>query len=378
MTHSSYIGVGRERYIGSHLGVYAKPLPGYIDNVIVDAGDTTANITWTTPDLTTGQVNYGLGPGYGNSTPFNNTPLTKHVATLSGLAPSTTYYYRINANGPAGLKTRDCIFMTSTTAVGAATQIFSLNNSWRYNFDNLDNTGWQGVAYNDSAWTGPSPGLLVVESNGSVSPKNTVMPTDPRRLPSVLPYTNYYFRTHFNLPVSPSGISLTLSNYVDDGAVFYLNGAEIYRLRMPAAPTQITSTTFANGYTCSTLSSQDPCYGDACTGCPDVFTIPPVNLGSLVQGDNVLAVEAHNYNAGSPDIVFGSALYYNTAAVAPPRLNLLSSEGVQTLYWNGSFTLQSTTVLGGSNSWSDVQGPVKTSPYRIPNTASTTFYRLRY
>jgi hypothetical protein len=106
--------------------------------------------------------------------------------------------------------------------------------------------------------------------------------------------------------------------------------------------------------------------------------VPPAFLGSLVQGDNVLAVEVHNYSAGSPDIVFGSALSYNSAAVQPPHLNLLSSDGVITLYWNGSFTLQSCTQLGATNQWSDVPGPVTSSPYTITDPSSTTFYRLRF
>jgi hypothetical protein len=375
MTHSSLIGVyGRERYIGSHFGVYAKPLPAFIDNVRVDAGDTTANITWTTPVPTSGRVDYGLSAAYGSSTPANNTPLTKHVATLAGLSPSTAYYFRINTDGQGGLQTRDCLFTTSTSLVGKASLIFGITNSWKYNFDNLDNTGWQMSSYIDSGWVGPVPALLCVETNVLVAPRNTFLPVDPRRPPN--PYTNYYFRTHFNLPVSPEGISLTLSNYVDDGAVFYLNGSEIYRLHMPSGP--ITSTTLANGFSCSTLSTQDRCYGDACTTCSEVFNVPPAFLGSLVQGDNVLAVEVHNYSAGSPDIVFGSALYYNSPILASPRLNVMNSEGVQTLYWNGAFTLQSTTALGSSNQWSDVPGPVTTSPYTLPNTASTTFYRLRF
>ncbi|HUS35576.1 MAG TPA: phosphodiester glycosidase family protein, partial [Verrucomicrobiae bacterium] len=39
---------GRERVIASHLGVYAKPLPGFINDVQAIPDDTTAVISWTT------------------------------------------------------------------------------------------------------------------------------------------------------------------------------------------------------------------------------------------------------------------------------------------------------------------------------------------
>ena len=46
----------------------------------------------------------------------------------------------------------------------------------------------------------------------------------------------YYFRTHFTLAEDPAPLLLTASVFVDDGAVFYLNGAEAARVRMAAGP----------------------------------------------------------------------------------------------------------------------------------------------
>jgi hypothetical protein len=187
------------------------------------------------------------------------------------------------------------------------------------------------------------------------------------------PYTTYYFRTHFNLPASPGGVSLTFSNNVDDGAIFYLNGAELYRLRMPAG--QVFNSTLAATFPCSSFPL--PLQGNACTNCPDLFTVPPSSLGNLVQGDNLLAVETHNYNNGSGDLVFGSALYVNIPSSNPERLNVLTSEGTSKLWWNGfGFTLQQASQLG-SNNWSDVPGSVTTSPYTVPSSGNSMFYRLR-
>ena len=51
-------------------------------------------------------------------------------------------------------------------------------------------------------------------------------------MPSPVMHT-YYFRRHFNFIGNRADASLAFSAYVDDGLVMYLNGSEIYRLRMP-------------------------------------------------------------------------------------------------------------------------------------------------
>ena len=42
----------------------------------------------------------------------------------------------------------------------------------------------------------------------------------------------YYFRTHFTVNFDPAAVLLVSSNYIDDGAVFYLNGHEYGRFNM--------------------------------------------------------------------------------------------------------------------------------------------------
>jgi len=61
------------------------------------------------------------------------------------------------------------------------------------------------------------------------------------------------------------------------------------------------------------------------------------------------------------------------------RLGFDRSGSVATVSWDGAgFTLQqATNNLGASNSWRDVIGPIKTSPYSVTSPAVTTLYRLR-
>jgi Phosphodiester glycosidase len=373
--HSSYLATGRghERYVGSHFGVYAKPLSDFINDVKIVATDTSASILWTTMAPASDSVDYGPTPSYGN-TMTNGLERTKHVATLTELTPGTTNYFRIMAWANGSPSVNACHFTTSNLVIGSSSLLFDVTKSWKYNSANLDGTNWKALDYDDSSWSGPGPGLLYFESNLNVAPRNTLLPASTAN-PN-LPYLTYYFRTHFNLANLTAGTSLTFSNNIDDGAVFYLNGFEFRRLRMPQGT--ILNSTLANGFSCSNFPSTGTFYGDACTNCPDVFTIPSASLTNLVQGDNLLAVEAHNYAAGSADLVFGSALFLNAPNTQPPKLNLLASDGSVTFWWNGAgFTLQQSSELGPNAAWSDTPGPIAASPYTVEAPAGTVFYRLR-
>ncbi len=167
--------------------------------------------------------------------------------------------------------------------------LLAINNVWKYQqTTNFDGVNWAAPAFDDSSW--PSgPALLYVETNPSVTPRNT---------PLTLGRITYYFRTHFQLTNGTSGTSLVFSNLIDDGAVFYLNGVEVQRVRMPDSPPVIAYATLANAI--------PPGSGDATAY--DVFTLTGDALTNLLRGDNVLAVEVHQRSSGSGDIVWGAAL----------------------------------------------------------------------
>jgi hypothetical protein len=168
-------------------------------------------------------------------------------------------------------------------AIPAGTHSFLvITNQWRYNESGSNlGTAWRSRFYNDSSWpTGRA--LLYVENSPLPAPKNT---------PLTLGRTTYYFRATFdNSFPSTSGMLLSMRTIIDDGAVFYLNGAEVFRLGMPAGA--ISYTTFAS----RTVD-------DAIWEGP--FELP---VDALRSGENVMAVEVHQVNAISSDIVFGMTL----------------------------------------------------------------------
>ncbi len=173
-----------------------------------------------------------------------------------------------------GLVSRPQTNVVSLAAIDA-------NTTWKYNQTATDlDANWRQAAYDDRAW--PSgPALFAVE---------TAALPESIRTPLKLGQLTYYFRTHFTFSGNTASALLRMNVVLDDGAVFYLNGQEFHRLRLPAQ---------AVSY--STLASSS--VGDAVYEGP--ITVATTNL---VAGDNVLAVEVHQSSASSSDIVFGLAL----------------------------------------------------------------------
>ncbi|HEX7861057.1 MAG TPA: lamin tail domain-containing protein [Verrucomicrobiae bacterium] len=168
----------------------------------------------------------------------------------------------------------------------ATTTIVPITGTWRYlESSQAPGANWNTLAYPDSGWT-PGNALLYVEDAALPVAKNT---------PLTIGSTAYYFRTRFNFSGNPAGATLNITPVIDDGAVFYLNGQEVYRLRMPAGT--IAHTTPASA-TVGNATLEGP------------FTVPATGL---VVGENVLAVEVHQSGAGSTDVVFGSEFQLTSA-----------------------------------------------------------------
>ncbi len=177
---------------------------------------------------------------------------------------------------------------STTSKISLAT----ITDTWKYEQTNIDlGTQWHQPSYDDRSWP-DGQGLLYVESSSLPAPKNT---------PLTIGADTYYFRKHFNLDADPaaSTITLQMNTIIDDGAVFYLNGVEVYRLGIADGPIDHNTRT-------------DRAVNNAVYEGP--FT---VSSAPMVQGDNVLAVEVHQKNSTSSDIVFGMTLDATITSVAP-------------------------------------------------------------
>jgi glucose/arabinose dehydrogenase len=207
-------------------------------------------------------------------------------------------------------------------------ELVAFTNIWKYNQTvSWDGTNWTSTAFDDAAL--PSGrGVLALESANDfvTSRTNTIL---------TLGRLTYYFRTHFNFTGNVAGATLTFSNIVDDGAVYYLNGVEINRLYLPAAPAVMSYSTLATSHEATAF---------------DVFKLSgPVLETNLVNGDNVLAVEVHQTASTSSDIVFGTSVSATVVDTNPPPTLRMPAEpptfGYTLVNAFGNLTFSNPTVI---------------------------------
>ena len=113
------------------------------------------------------------------------------------------------------------------------------------------------------------------------SPLVTELPSGP---------TTYYFRRSFEFTGDANRTELQLRSFLDDGAVVYLNGAEVFRQNMPAGA--ILAATPA-----ATVVAD-----------PSLRNWQAISSTSLVSGRNVIGVEVHQAQANDVDMAFALEL----------------------------------------------------------------------
>ena len=163
--------------------------------------------------------------------------------------------------------------------------VVAMAHTWRFDASGADQgTAWREPGFDDGAWP-EGAGLLARESCGCLpEPILTELTfTSPQQI-------TFYFRTHFALPPGLGASALDITHLIDDGAIFYLNGTEIGRVNMP--PGEVNFQTQASRGV-----------GNATYGGP--LNVP---LALIQPRDNVLAVEVHQDDTASTDLVFGARL----------------------------------------------------------------------
>ncbi|HEY5914009.1 MAG TPA: carboxypeptidase-like regulatory domain-containing protein [Verrucomicrobiae bacterium] len=222
---------------------------------------------------------------------------------------------------------------------------------WKYEQSGSDlSTAWRASTYDDSGW--PSGAALFAQSSVSLpEPIRTALSTAPGRV-------TYYFRRPFLLPAGITNAQLRLRTLVADGAIFWLNNAELFRLGITNTPAFFT--------TPASRSVALPAYEG------------PFDVGApgLAQGTNMLAVEVHRRDPAGSQVVFGAEV---EALVLPSQLPfpVLQFERVAdalSLNWSDpALSLEMATNVGGP--W--ILQPGVASSAVFPMTNTTGFFRLR-
>ena len=147
-------------------------------------------------------------------------------------------------------------------------------------------SNWTDLNFNDSSWdSGPSGFGYADGDDTTLLPNGTL---------------SVYLRKEFSVTNVDDIISLILDIDYDDAFVAYINGVEIARDNINGVPPP---------YNASTNQDHEAQIYNG--GLPDRFSVP--NFSSiLVEGTNVLAIQAHNVSSTSSDftiIPFLSAVY---------------------------------------------------------------------
>lgn len=265
----------------------------------------------------------------------------------------------------------------SASALCFTNVMLNFTAAWKYNDKDVDpGPTWATVAYDDSVapWVS-GPGPFDAKRNGGgaagancrdvalsgLGPVGTCI-----NLTSPVTATNLitaYFRTHFNFSGNPSNAVLLLNGKFDDGAVFYLNGTEIWRLGMAAGA--VTHTTLA------TRTVGD---GDA----QDVLTLPAP--AGLINGDNLIAYSLHQVNLTSSDLYGGlqiSQLAPEPAAAAPVLTITQSGTSVNIRSTVAGTLISSADVRAARSGWTSEGAIGVGAPGVTLPTSARKFFSVR-
>lgn len=286
---TNYNTGNHEHGIGSDLLVQGGN--GYQENSGVFNAGAASNLGWlSAPAAPTNEFEVRISRGVlgTNGLPMmTNNTISLYLESSEGGSIGNEWMPNLSGGAPGGLvytfASPPSVLSTNLPLVGLT------SSSWQVNASGTDlGADWRSLTYDDSLW-GSGFGLFGYTPAPSAYPAiQTPLSSGPN---------TYYFRTHFTWSYQTAGLAFVVTNYLSDGAVYYLNGVEARRVRLP---------TGVVNYNSAASGTNSP------VGAPDVFGI---SGGPLQVGDNVLEVETHQAPGSGDDMVFGCSL---TAAAQYP------------------------------------------------------------
>lgn len=137
---------------------------------------------------------------------------------------------------------------------------------------------WNAVGFDDSGWALGSGHFGFGDGDETTVIDNAV---DPQGISA-------QFRTKVDLANVSNVSSMTLNVIADDGAMIYVNGVEVGRVRMPAGPVDLNTGAAV-----------------AIWGADERTALPIEIPGSvLVEGENTIAISVHNDSRNGKDLSF--------------------------------------------------------------------------
>lgn len=192
-------------------------------------------------------------------------------------------------------------YLSSGASVNPTTDFpIDMRGSWAY-FDKTDvlDASWTSLHFNDTVW---SKGNAPLGYGDAVETEISYGGDENNKLISS------YFRKRINIDdLSLISDTLDLGLRIDDGAVVYINGTEVVRVNMPTGT--ITASTTANR---EVVGSEESAY-----------FLSEIPKTVLISGENIIAVEVHQYSAGSDDLAFDLTLNNRSDRSIPSDIGCL-------------------------------------------------------
>ena len=271
-----------------------------------------------------------------------------------------THQITARAFDGAGLSTVSAPITVNVTNPPALTAVLTNRADWKYFVPDAEVAGWFSSGFADGSWAvGPAKFGFGGDGETTVLPRSNTVAN--------VANLGFYFRKQISLtaPQLASFGSIPLWLNRDDGAVVYVNGTEVYRVKMttnaPAAPAY-------------NAQADAPAVGGNDENTFFVSTNLPTSVFSA--GVNTIAVEVHQDGPGSSDISFDLMLWGSVAA-GPTLTIVLQPNGDVTVSWAGGGTLIGTDdPTTPRASWATVPGA---SPVSIAagSLLAKRFYAVR-
>ena len=240
---------------------------------------------------------------------------------------------------------------TNTFPIQVPFKLLTNSALWKYQNvgTNLD-LAWTLPGFDDSNWASGPASLGFGATSFPFPLRTTVDNHDPNQVP-------YYFRTQFFLPGNSTNVLLYIEELFEDGAVVFLNGHEVYRVRVNSGP--ITSQTVAN----------------VTVGTPQL-SLRYLTNAPLFLGANNLAIAVFQPVTGSSDMSMGYQLttFIHELQIPYPELKWTRTAAGINFTWNDpTATLQHSDSVAFTNPASLGTNNLSTV---VDITNTTGFFRL--
>jgi hypothetical protein len=262
--------------------------------------------------------------------------------------------YTLNASGvqdtaetPNTMTTTNIVFEQDSMVIAGFME------EWKYELGTQDGAAWMSPdtgVYDDTLWSAGN-GLFGTETTAATV---AMLAAQGLSIQTAVPVqSTVYFRKRVNVAIPTDDIVFEMHHYLDDGARAYANGTEAWRMG------------FTNGQVIEFAT-----FSAGATG-PGTEATLLTNTVPLVSGDNLLAVEVHQVNATSTDLVFGAQIVA-VHRIIGPTLTITQSGANVTVSWAPAVGQleESTDLVNWSNS-------SRANGLPAPPSGGARFYRVR-